>query len=492
MKSIFTLFLSILISLSLYSQKLVNYEFLETVPAAGINFVISGAQAVYDVDNYKVTYNTIDAVGNEHVASGLVCIPTSEQTLTFPLACFQHGTVSSREDVPSNLAGGFLLPVAFSAYGYVVAAPDFVGLGDSPGVHPYVHAASEASAGVDLLLATKEMVNDLEVLNLNEQVFISGYSQGGHAAMALHRELELNQSDKFTVTASAPMSGPYSISDKMVDFTLSDNEYGTVGYLAWLVLGYQTAYPDLLAGIELEDVFKPEYIKDIRAFEAEEIPLFDDPQQMIIGLNTLMTDTLLSTVGSITPKNTLLDGVLDALLNDPADPLSQALKDNDTYDWAPTAPTNLYYCVGDEQVTYENAILAEEVMKTNGSSVVTAVRKDTDAAPLGHGGCVVPASLDALDFFSSFAKITSGTIEREIDEKVKAYLYDQVLTVDLSETDIREANLELYDMSGKLMMKDRVQIAISNYDLYHIESGSYVVRITTSGKLVNTTKLMKH
>lgn len=490
MKSIFTFSICLLFSLSGQAQKLVSFEYLNTLQAAGINFLISGAQAVYDVDNYKVRYNTLDAVGNEHIASGLVSIPKSDQSLTFPLACYQHGTVSGREDVPSNLAGGFILPVAFSAYGYLVCSPDFVGLGDSPGVHPYVHAASEASAGVDLMLATREMVAEIDRVDLNDQVFISGYSQGGHAAMALQREIELNQSDKFTVTASAPMSGPYSISEKMVDFTLGDADYGTVGYIAWLTLGYKTAYPDLLMDIELEDVFKPEYLDDIRAFETEEIGLFDDGGDL--GLNSLMTNTLLSTVGTVTPKNTLNDDILTALLSDPNHPLSQALADNDTYDWVPEAPTNLYYCVGDEQVTYENAILAEEVMTANGSTSVTAIRKDTDAVPLTHGGCVVPASLDALAFFGSFANITSGTQESVIDENIKVYLYDQVLTIDLSSTEIREANMELYDMNGRRIASDRLQLDISNYDLYDLQSGSYVVRVTTSGRLVNTTLLVKN
>lgn len=488
-----------MINLSLSSQKLVSSEYVSETLAGVINLFISGAEAVYDVDSYKVTYNTIDAVGNEHVASGLVCIPKSDQWLTFPLGCYQHGTVSGREDVPSRGAFGQLaLPATFSAYGYVVCAPDFVGLGDSPGVHPYVHAASEASAGVDLLLATRELIAQMDRIDLNDQVFVTGYSQGGHAAMALHRELELNQSDEFTVTASAPMSGPYSISEKMVDFTLGDNEYGTVGYIAWLTLGYQTAYPDLLMGIELEDVFKPEYLDDIRAFEAEEIELFDNQNAGTVGLNTLMTNTLLNTVGTVTPKNTLTDTILNALLNDPSHPMSQALADNDTYDWAPMAPTNLYYCEGDEQVTFENAILAEEVMNANGASDVSAIRMDTDAMPLSHSGddddtgCVFPASFAALEFFGSFASITTGINETALHENLNVYFYDQTLTIDLTDTELTKANMAIYDMTGRIIMEDRLQLDVSKYDLYQLQSGNYVVRVTDNGQTVKTTKLVKN
>ena len=48
----------------------------------------------------------------------------------------------------------------FAAFGYVVCAPDFVGLGDSPGVHPYVHAKTEASAAIDMLRAARELDAD--------------------------------------------------------------------------------------------------------------------------------------------------------------------------------------------------------------------------------------------------------------------------------------------------------------------------------------------
>ena len=89
--------------------------------------------------------------------------------------------------------------------------------------------------------------------------------------MALHKEIEENYSDEFTVTASAPMSGPYSMSEEMIDFTLGEEEYASVSYLAWIVLAYQVAYADLLNDYSLEDIFKPEFIDDIIDFRDENI-----------------------------------------------------------------------------------------------------------------------------------------------------------------------------------------------------------------------------
>lgn len=488
MNRIITLSLVLFLTVQLQAQKLVSYEQVEIWPVALVNGFISGLDGTYNVSNYSVTYNTIDTEGNEHLASGLICVPQSTDHLVFPLACFQHGTVSGRQDVPSQRAGGHLLGVAFSTHGYVVAMPDYVGLGISPGVHPYIHSATEASAGIDLLFAAREMIAELDGVSMNDQVFVSGYSQGGHAAMALQRSIEQDYSDDFNLVASAPMSGPYSVSGKMSEFTLGDEEYMTVGYLAWLTMGYQRAYPDLLEGIELSDVFKPEYLDDIEDFKNENITLFDEGANE--GLNTKMQNTLISTVGAIIPKNTLQPEILDALLNDPTHPMSMALADNDNYDWTPQVPTNLYYCKGDDQVTYENAILAEEVMTANGSTTVTAVRKDSDSLPLNHTACVVPASLDALEFFDSFSDIQTGVTDFENHPGITLYGYGQTVTIDVNASELKGLEMALYDLSGRLLSVHSLKSGRNEVQVSQLPAGGMLVAAVRNAKgLLNVTRV---
>ena len=60
----------------------------------------------------------------------------------------QHGTVAERNRVPSvspliHGPEGFLLAGA----GYATCMPDYIGLGESGGLHPFLHA--ESSAAVD-------------------------------------------------------------------------------------------------------------------------------------------------------------------------------------------------------------------------------------------------------------------------------------------------------------------------------------------------------
>jgi len=487
MKRLFTLLvISSFFAITLQAQKVESTEFIQTLPAEEISAIVGGLLPIAnDVDLYKVRYFTPDPEGNEHVASGLLAIPQDE-TIAFPMACLQHGTVAGRELVPSRLEGGYQLGVIFAGLGYVVVQPDYVGLGDSPGIHPYVHAETEASAGVDMLRATRELSADEDFVNfnLNGQIFISGYSQGGHAAMALHRELETNLFDEFTVTAAAHMSGPYSISEKMRDFTMGDAEYETVSYLASLTLGYQRAYPETLGGIPLEEVFKEQYLEDVRAFAAEEIDLWE--------LNDIMAQKLLDDVGTVTPRDLLLPEFLDEVLNNPESPMAVALADNDTYDWAPKAPTNLYYCQGDEQVTYENAILASDVMKSNGSSTVNAIQRDNQFAPFSHTQCVSPASQAAILFFGIFQELSVSTQELEFDPNVQVYNSNNFLTVKIpSDKPGSVHQLNIFGQTGELLFSANVEKGISFHDISFLPAGLHIVTLNNENQLYKTEKITK-
>ena len=81
-----------------------------------------------------------------------------------------------------------------------------------------------------------------------------------------------------------------------------------------------------------------------------------------------------------------------------------ALKDNDTYDWVPKAPTRILYCKADEQVVYTNAIFADSVMRARGAQNIFI--KDLNSA-FSHGQCVEPALLNSVLFFKSLSVSTS-------------------------------------------------------------------------------------
>lgn len=465
MKNIYLLLFALLANLQILSaQKTVDYNFISTVTKAEFMNTF-GLEAKYDVDMYKLRYKTNDITGALDTASGLLLVPVGA-TLVFPLHCSQHGTVGSREDVPSNLQGGYQLALIVAANGFVTAAADFLGLGDARGLHPYIHADTEASAAIDMLFATRELQEQLD-FNLNDQLYLSGYSQGGHAAMAAHREIQQNYANDFTVTAASHMSGPYSVSQEMTNFTLSEQEYFFVAYIPHVANSMKMAYPELLADFELEDMFKAEYLVEINKFFAEEVDLFT--------LNQTLIDMLVANEGASIPNRILKDGVADMILNDPSNPLSQALALNDVYDWAPDAPTRLLYCKGDDQVTYTNSILAEEVMKENGAANLFAVNLGDNN---DHGQCVNPAIGITLIFFDIYQSITSSTTDVSFDEGDWVYPNPADNTINIK--DVTDAvTLIIYDLNGHII---RQQKATSTVDVSDMASGMYYIRLSSNSK----------
>jgi hypothetical protein len=194
-----------------FKDKLTGTEITER-----ISNYISGAdtllQPKYDVTVYRVFYTTHDYQQNEITASGLVYIPEINRHF-LPLISYQHGSAIGKSEVPS-MTGDLDYYVPFmlaSESGAVVCQTDGIGLGLSEGMQHYFEPAEEANAVVDLLRSVDRLFQKtLRPLNLSRELFMAGYSQGGHATLAAQRLLETNYPYEFIIKASAPMAGFFS------------------------------------------------------------------------------------------------------------------------------------------------------------------------------------------------------------------------------------------------------------------------------------------
>jgi len=329
---------------------------------------------------YKIVYETIDPFNARTTASGAVIVPTAS-TKALPLASYQHGTVTLKSDVPSAMNDDFALSLVLGGTGYVACAPDYIGLGDSPGLHPYHHAKTEATAAIDLLRAARTLCLSNSVA-LNGQLFIVGYSQGGHATMALHRELEASHSNEFTITASAPMAGAYDMSGVTTTDFLSGRSVPNPYYYAYLLAAYQSVYHITNS---LSDML-------VSPFNVTLPPLFDG-QHSGSDINQAM--------GTSVPTNILKPDVLSAFKSNPNHPLRFALQDNDVYDWTPRAPMQMYHCHADQDVLFANSQVAYDSFIAHGATQVRLI----DPSPSStHGTCAPFALLQAKGWFDSLKK----------------------------------------------------------------------------------------
>ena len=398
-------------------------------------------------------------------------MPIIENPTAFPILAYQHGTSSSKMDVPSNLSQEIFLPYFFVGNGFICTAADYLGLGDSRrSIHPYIHADTEASAGIDLIRASKQFM-DAEGFLYTDQLFITGYSQGGHAGMAMHKEIETNLSDEFTVTAASHMSGPYNLSSTIISTSLEDSIYDFPSYVVWMFVAYQSVYGTVYEN--LESVFRPEYI-----------PMIEDFTNGVITrgeLNVLLIDRLTEFHGASFTNRVFTEAFLTDLQENPENPVRLALQDNDLIDWVPTAPTQLLYCMADEQVPYTNATITDSIMNANGAASVTSIDINSEA---DHGGCVAPATENSANFFLQFLEgaVTNTTaVNQELDFSFQPNPVSTELQVTLPDALLREpmtSSLQLFSLDGSILIEQAVTSSQQvTLPMETIPNGFYFLRL---------------
>jgi|JI6StandDraft_1071083.scaffolds.fasta_scaffold81504_1 hypothetical protein len=330
------------------------------------------------VDVYELTYETkyTDCNPQPVIASGLFFVPHLKKG-KLPLLCYDHGT-EIRKERSITMNGEQSLCLGFATDGYAVAFPDYVGLGIGEKDQLYLNAESEARSSVDMLRA----VRDLSIIlnyELSDKLFITGYSQGGHAAMATHKLIQEQFNEEFKVTASSPMSGPYDVYFSVESGR--DKEYTYPVFLMMLVKSY---YDTKLPNNRMREVLKAPYDTIIPA--------------MLDGCTSF--STINAALPSI-PYKVLTDDFVNDYLHNPISGFKQYLKENSVYNWKPEAPMQLCYCNSDEEVNYKNSLTAYETMVQNGS---TNVKLRMSGKKFKHVNCALFAAVYTKMFFDAQLK----------------------------------------------------------------------------------------
>ena len=453
-----------------FAQKLVEAQLLETRSKDELNlfFGFIGVSAEYGINAYKIRYETLDTDGRIDTASGLLVLPILDTPA--PIIAYQHGTSSNKEDVPSRLPQEAFLTYYFAGRGFITTAADYLGLGDSKRlIHPYIHADTEASAGIDLVRAAKEFMTS-EGVDFNEQLFITGYSQGGHAGMAMHKEIETNLTEEFTVTAASHMSGPYALSNNVLNTSMDDAAYDFPSYVVWMFVAYQSVYGNLYE--DLSEVFVDNFVPVIEQFSKGEVTRG--------ALNTILVDQLTELHGASFPNRLFKPSFLEALQNDPDHPARVALRDNDLFDWVPTAPTQLLYCKADEQVSYLNAVTTDSIMNANGAASVTSIDIDSEGS---HGDCVIPATDNTVEFFLQFVEGFTAvkSINPILDFQISPNPAQEVIQVQLSLETNTEITLQLINLQGQVLTQNILQNTGSiSLPTAAYDNGMYLIRLQSA------------
>lgn len=331
-----------------------------------------GLTLEYAVDAYRVSYHTLDKAGELTRASGVMLIPHDLDTLD--VLSVQHGTIFKRDEVgsvhPYYTAEGLITAMN----GYLVVVPDYLGLGESELLHPYLHAGLSANAVIDMIRAARIYACQNEIV-LSDKLFLAGYSEGGFVTLATHKIIEADYADEFQLTAVAPMAGPHDLSGSTRNL-LNRSTYANPAYIAYIM----AAYNDIYDWNRLDQIFREPY--------ATRIPELLDGSLTGSEINAQLTtnvDSLLRT------------DFKDSFIAGEEIQIEAALFENSTLGWGPIAPVRLFHGTSDSTVFYENSVSAYESMKANGGLSV-------DLVPLtgaNHATAAFPAYYLAMEWFDS-------------------------------------------------------------------------------------------
>lgn len=323
----------------------------------GLGIKASGARL--GVDAYRIVYRTVGVAGEPTRASGLLVLP-DDRRRRLPTADFEHGTQSARWEAPSagTVSDGYISSLILGSAGLATVAPDYLGLGVGPGLHPYLDAHSEVTASVDMLRAAHRFAAS-KGRELDRRIHLTGFSQGGAAAIALAHQLQDHAPSGFTVASLAPISGPYDLRGVELPDALGGrlDPAVTSFYVGYLL----TAWSRLGDAPSPARMFLPPYDKKVGE-------LFDGSHDLP-AIAKALPPTLAE----------LLTPAAFADLRSPSGRFARALKESAVCEgWRPRVPVHLYAARGDRTVPIANARSCAHALRARGGRVELTDVGDVD------------------------------------------------------------------------------------------------------------------
>ena len=332
-----------------------------------------------DVDIYEIIYKAKWIDSSYILCSGIYFAPKNIKNAA-PIMMYGHGTQIHKHRTISDEDAQQGICLGFATDGYAACYPDYYGIGKGEGDHLYQHAWSEAMSFIYMLYAIDELNKKINV-KTNGQLFLTGYSQGGHSSFAAQKYLEELNDPRFQVTASSPMSGAYDMTGEQQKYMFQ--VYPRPFYLPYLLVSYQTAYR-VLNTDNIYSIFKSPFDTLLPKYYSNNI------------------DKTLDDLDKIMPKipaEVVNDSLVEVYKSDTNFLFKIKLKENNLTDWKPKAPVQLCYCKGDREVNYKNSEVAYNNMTALG---VTNIKLNNLSDKLDHNTCAPFAVMATKFYFDRF------------------------------------------------------------------------------------------
>ncbi|AZA98348.1 T9SS C-terminal target domain-containing protein [Chryseobacterium joostei] len=454
---------------------------LDLTPQGVINFIANnlGEQDAPDfasylnsfnvgLKGYKITYYTKNENNALVKATGLLMYPNVGYKLSTVVS--DHGTTDSRQNVPSNFKGaltaGFVVELSYVLNGYILMAPDYVGMGTGDGVHPYVDYATEAGATIDFVTAANKVLAQLGIKRYDEY-FLAGYSQGAHAAMSTLKRLSISNPTNLKFKYAYMGDGPYDFSGVTLNKGVLEKDfYPFTSFLANVLhtcnnTGFKTYNTDISEVISAEYLDKYNY------------HVVQDNGGLLWG--------------PVIWKKLFTNNFINDVTNNPNNKLRQCMKPKDVYDWYNKTPMTLGHSTVDLAIPPENTSKTIDVQR--GYYAWWDLNKyKLDSfywGPIGHVGGILPFTLASNAKFNTLRSgglLNQWAIAGSVFGKQAANSTDQE-TPPLYSSQIKPqlGNMELLEITDFNKEKAASRSA-ANRSLSSLEDGVYLLKVSENNE----------
>ncbi|HEY1391966.1 MAG TPA: hypothetical protein VFV25_01235, partial [Methylibium sp.] len=282
--------------------------------------------------------------------------------------------------------------------GMIVVAPNYLGYDKSSlTYHPYLNAQVQATDMIDGLRAAKNyLAGSTSPIKPTDQLLITGYSQGGHVAMATHQLIEASYSSEFKVTASGPMSGPYNLAKFTTVINASPMNPNPTGltpcpstnvncwvdaggtlFTPLLLTSYQKAYGNVYTSPS--QAYQSPYDKTAETLFPTDTPISTLVQQGELPADPTFTK-LFGTGGLIN------EAFRASFFTDPTNGFKADVVKNTLLGWNPHRPMMLCGGAQDPTVYYFNTTDAQADFASRGVSVPAVDMENAATVPGGATG----------------------------------------------------------------------------------------------------------
>jgi predicted esterase len=393
-------------------------------------------------------YATVGAKGEATDATGAIMVPSGSAagcSGAHPVVLYAHGTTLDKNFNMSNLRDNTeasLIAAMYAAQGFIVVAPNYAGYDvSSLGYHPYLNAEQQSNDMIDALRAARTAFKSLSVQD-SGKLFVTGYSQGGHVAMATERAMQTTYASEFKVTAMSGMSGPYATSLFMdAIFAGSPNLYGTL-FMPLVTTSAQMAYGNIYA--KTSDFYSDTYATGIdtllpsttpatQLVATGKLPQFamfsnDYAAAGLPGPSSAQFAFGFGTGGLIKTSYRgayLLDAASHPCNTNPADPLNcaptnglrMATLKNDLRTYVPTVPTFLCGGHADPTVFFANTQATTGFFTAKGmpAQALTVLDVDGSGTNLSSTGAATVFGTAIAGFGQAVQKAAAASVQAGVD-----------------------------------------------------------------------------